>query len=79
MEQIIDVNIKKHIFEYIKLKDKKYNKISILIDDLEKDIFFNTTIAEKMNISFNDFLQSKYSIMNNINEKYKDENGRDPT
>ena len=40
MEQIIDVNIKKHIFEYIKLKDRKYNKISIFNRRFRKRYFF---------------------------------------
>ena len=76
MKQLITgLPFKDRMFQYVKLEDRHANFIINKIRLLEKDIFFNTIISRRMNISFNDFLNSKYSILNELRERYKNEKG----
>ena len=70
-----NITLKKLSIEQIELDDTNACYISNKINKLEKEIFYKSIISRRMNISFDDFRNSKYSDMQRLIGRYADEKG----
>ena len=70
-----DLDKKKSSIEHMELDDTDASYITNKINKLEKEIFYKSIISRRMNISFDDFRNSRYSDMQRLIGRYADEKG----